>query len=255
LIESELFGYKRGAFSGATTEYIGLIRAAEGGTLFLDEVTEMSPDTQSKLLRAIQEHSVRPVGSTREIAVEARIRASTNRDPIEAMRGGQLRKDLYYRLQAGVIDIAPLRERLEDVPQLVEHFIDLFNGRHVRPTPVTGIEEEAVQTMRRYEWPGNLRELANAIESAFTFGRSPLIRLADLPPPLTGNPAARQRSISLALAVPIGTFTDSEHTIIQRALEFTEGNKVQAAKLLRISRKKLYAKIAKYGSNRASAGG
>ena len=170
------------------------------------------------------------------------------------MRGGQLRKDLYYRLQAGVIDIAPLRERLEDIPLLVEHFIDLFNARHVRPTPViTGIEEEALETMRRYEWPGNLRELANAIESAFAFGRSPLIRLADLPPALTGNPAARQRSISLA--VSIGTFTDSEHTIIQCALEITEGNKVQAAKLLRISRKKLYAKIAKYGSNRASAGG
>jgi transcriptional regulator with PAS, ATPase and Fis domain len=245
LIESELFGYKRGAFSGATTEYIGLIRAAEGGTLFLDEVTEMSADTQSKLLRAIQEHSVRPVGSTREIVVEARIVASTNRDPIEAMRGGQLRNDLYYRLQAGVIDIAPLRERLEDIPLLVEHFIDLFNARHVRATPVTGIEEEALETMRRYEWPGNVRELANAIEGAFTFGRSPLIRFADLPPALTGSHAARQRSTSFP--VPIGTFAESERTIIQRALEFTEGNKVQAAKLLRISRKKLYAKIAKYG--------
>jgi transcriptional regulator with PAS, ATPase and Fis domain len=245
LIESELFGYKRGAFSGATTEYIGLIRAAEGGTLFLDEVTEMSPDTQSKLLRAIQEHSVRPVGSTREIAVETHIVASTNRDPIEAMRGGQLRKDLYYRLQAGVIDIAPLRERLEDVPLLVEHFIDLFNARHVRPTPVTGIEEEALEAMRRYEWPGNVRELANAIESAFTFGRSHLIRLTDLPPALTGGQTARQ--LSTSCAVPIGTFAESERTIIQRALEFTEGNKVQAAKLLRISRKKLYAKIAKYG--------
>ena len=161
------------------------------------------------------------------------------------MRGGQLRKDLYYRLQAGVIDIAPLRERLEDVPLLVEHFIDLFNGRHVPPTPITGIEEEAVQTMRRYEWPGNLRELANAIESAFTFGRSHLIRLADLPPALTGSHTARHPSTSFA--VPIGTFAESERTIIQRALEFTEGNKVQAAKLLRISRKKLYAKIAKYG--------
>jgi transcriptional regulator with PAS, ATPase and Fis domain len=204
LIESELFGYKRGAFSGATTEYIGLIRAAEGGTLFLDEVTEMSADTQSKLLRAIQEHSVRPVGSTREIVVEARIVASTNRDPIEAMRGGQLRNDLYYRLQAGVIEIAPLRERLEDIPLLVEHFIDLFNARHVRATPVTGIEAEALETMRRYEWPGNVRELANAIEGAFTFGRSPLIRFADLPPALTGSHVARQRSTSFP--VPIGTF-------------------------------------------------
>jgi transcriptional regulator with PAS, ATPase and Fis domain len=245
LIESELFGYKRGAFSGANAEYIGLIRAAEGGTLFLDEVTEMSPDTQSKLLRAIQEHSVRPVGSTREVPVEARVVGSTNRDPIEALRSGQLRKDLYYRLQAGVISIPPLRERLDDIPLLVEHFIDLFNARHTRSTAVTGIEEEALEAMRQYEWPGNVRELANAIESAFTFGRSHLIRLQDLPPVLTGGHPVEKRSSSFD--VPIGSFADSERTIIQRALESTEGNKVQAAKLLKISRKKLYAKIAKYG--------
>jgi transcriptional regulator with PAS, ATPase and Fis domain len=245
LIESELFGYKRGAFSGANTEYIGLIRAAEGGTLFLDEVTEMSADTQSKLLRAIQEHSVRPVGSTREVLVETRVVASTNRDPIEAVGSGQLRKDLYYRLQAGVINIPPLRERLEDIPILVEHFIDLFNARHARPTPVTGIEEKALEAMRRYEWPGNVRELANAIESAFTFGHSHLICLQDLPPVLAGSHAVEQRSRSFD--GPIGSFADSEREIIQRALESTEGNKVQAAKLLKISRKKLYAKIAKYG--------
>jgi transcriptional regulator with PAS, ATPase and Fis domain len=244
LIESELFGYKRGAFSGANTEYIGLIRAAEGGTLFLDEITEMSPDTQSKLLRAIQEHSVRPVGSTREVPVEARLVASTNREPLQAVRSGRLRNDLYYRLQAGVISIPPLRERLEDIPLLVEHFIDLFNARHTRPTPVTGIEEEALEAMRLYEWPGNVRELANAIESAFTFGRSSLIRPQDLPPVMTGSHAVQQRSSSFV--IPIGSFADSERTIIQRALEFTEGNKVQAAKLLKISRKKLYAKITKY---------
>jgi len=245
LIESELFGYKRGAFSGANTEYIGLIRAAQGGTLFLDEVTEMSPDTQSKLLRAIQEHSVRPVGSPREVLVETRVVASTNRDPIEAVRNGQLRKDLYYRLQAGVINIPPLRERLEDIPLLVEHFIDLFNARHTRPTPVTGIEENALEAMRRYAWPGNVRELANAIEGAFTFGHSHLICLQDLPPVVTGGHAVEQRSRSFD--GPIGSFADSEREIIQRALESTEGNKVQAAKLLKISRKKLYAKIAKYG--------
>ena len=245
LIESELFGYKRGAFSGANTEYIGLIRAAEGGTLFLDEVTEMSPDTQSKLLRAIQEHSVRPVGSTREIPVEARVVASTNREPVEAVRSGQLREDLYYRLQAGVIQIPPLRDRLEDVPLLVEHFIDLFNARHTRSTPVAGIEEAALEAMRRYRWPGNVRELANAIEGAFTFGRSPVIRLQDLPPALTGSQPMEPRASTINL--PLGTFADSERTIIQRALESTGGNKVQAAKLLKISRKKLYAKIAKYG--------
>src|SRR5215472_815723 len=119
LIESELFGYKRGAFSGANTEYIGLIRAAEGGTLFLDEVTEMSPDTQSKLLRAVQEHAVRPVGATREVPVDVRLVASTNRDPEGAVRAHFLREDLYYRLQANVLQVPPLRERLDDVPLLV----------------------------------------------------------------------------------------------------------------------------------------
>ena len=244
LIESELFGYKRGAFSGANMEYLGLFRAAEGGTLFLDEITEMSPATQSKLLRAIQERAVRPVGSTREIPVEVRLVASTNRDPLDAVRDGQLREDLYYRLQAAVISIPPLRDRMEDVPRLAEHFVDLFNARQTRPTPVSGIDEAALRAMSEYQWPGNVRELSNAIEGAFTFGRSPVIRLEDLPRSVAGGEAA-DRTLS-DLSFPVGTFADSERVIIQRALESTGGNKVQAARLLKISRKKLYAKIAKY---------
>ncbi len=242
LIESELFGYKRGAFSGANTEYLGLFRAADGGTLFLDEVTEMSADTQSKLLRAIQERTVRPVGSTREIAVDVRLIASTNRNPQEAVDAGRLRDDLYYRLQAGVIQIPPLRERLEDVALLAEHFIELFNARQMRAVPVTGIEDESVEAMRRHSWPGNVRELANAIESAFTFSRSPVIRLRDLPASISGSIAA-----PAAMSNPVGSFADAEQALIRGALEATEGNKLQAAKLLKISRKKLYAKIAKYG--------
>ena len=245
LIESELFGYKRGAFSGANTEYLGLFRAAEGGTLFLDEVTEMSADTQSKLLRAIQEHTVRPVGSTKEIPVDVRLVASTNRNPQEAVEAGRLRNDLYYRLQAAVIQIPPLRERLEDVALLAEHFIELFNARQTRSVPVTGIEDEAIEAMRRYSWPGNVRELANAIESAFTFGRSQVIRLQDLPASIGGSRATEHPSG--AAAIPVGSFADAEQALIRGALEATEGNKLQAAKLLKISRKKLYAKIAKYG--------
>lgn len=245
LIESELFGYKRGAFSGANTEYLGLFRAAEGGTLFLDEVTEMSADTQSKLLRAIQEHTVRPVGSTKEIAVDVRLVASTNQNPKEAVDAGRLRNDLYYRLQAGVIQIPPLRDRLEDVALLAEHFIELFNARQMRATPVTGIEDEAIDAMRRYSWPGNVRELANTIESAFTFGHSPVIRLQDLPPSISGLHAVERAPNARGL--PVGSFADAEQALIRGALEATEGNKLQAAKLLKISRKKLYAKIAKYG--------
>jgi two-component system, NtrC family, response regulator AtoC len=247
LIESELFGHTRGSFSGATTEYLGLFRAAEGGSLFLDEVTEMSPETQSKLLRAIQERSVRPVGSTRERPVNARLIASTNRDPEQAVRDGDLREDLYYRLQASVISVPPLRERLEDVPLLVEHFIALFNERMLRPAPVVGMEEDAVTAMRRYRWPGNVRELANAVESAFTFGRSPTIRLADLPPVIARPGPAQSQARSPAARSAFQTFAEAERDLIANALEATGGNKLRAAKMLKISRKKLYAKIAKYG--------
>jgi len=243
LIESELFGYKRGAFSGANMEYLGLFRAAEGGTLFLDEVTEMSPETQTKLLRAIQERSVRPVGATREVPVDVRLIASTNRDPQEAVRSGQLRQDLYYRLQASVMNIAPLRERLDDVPLLVEHFIELFNEKQIRQSPMLGIEPDALEAMKSYAWPGNVRELANAVETAFTFGAGPTIKLEDLPPAISGE---HRRSAPSSPANGVGTFAEAERDLIHRALESTEGNKAQAAKLLKISRKKLYAKIAKY---------
>jgi DNA-binding NtrC family response regulator len=245
LIESELFGHKRGAFSGANVEHLGLFRAAEGGSLFLDEVTEMSPETQSKLLRAIQERAVRPVGSTKESPIDVRLIASTNRDPEEAVRTGHLREDLYYRLQASEIRLPPLRERLEDVPLLVEHFIGLYNERMLRPRPIAGIEDEALAAMRNYSWKGNVRELANAVESAFTFGRSPMIRLVDLPMGISKgasvpSPTAPQRA-------GLQTFADAEREIIMRALETTGGNKLHAARMLKISRKKLYAKIAKYG--------
>ncbi|HYA35145.1 MAG TPA: sigma-54 dependent transcriptional regulator [Candidatus Binataceae bacterium] len=248
LIESELFGYKRGAFSGANTEYLGLFRAAEGGTLFLDEITEMSPETQSKLLRAIQERTVRPVGSTREVPVDARLIASTNRDPEEMVRAGQLRQDLYYRLQANVVRVLPLRERIEDIPLLVDHFIVLFNERLIRSTPVAGISEQALAAMANYSWPGNVRELSNAIEGAFTFGNSPLISVEDLPPQIGGERNASPVGSPLPLTrSAVSSFADVERNLIRRALETTEGNKARAAKLLRISRKKLYAKIAKYG--------
>jgi transcriptional regulator with PAS, ATPase and Fis domain len=146
----ELFGYRKGAFSGANADYLGLFRAAEGGALFLDEVTEMAPETQSKLLRAVQERSVRPVGSTKETPVNVRLIASTNRDPEEAVRAGNLRQDLYYRLQAGVLSVPPLRERSEDIPLLVEHFIELFNEKLQPRIPVRGIEEDAIAAMVEY---------------------------------------------------------------------------------------------------------
>lgn len=248
LIESELFGYKRGAFSGANTEYLGLFRAADGGTLFLDEITEMSPDTQTKLLRAIQERRVRPVGATSEVTVDVRLIASTNRDPEDAVRTGQLRQDLYYRLQASVLRVPALRERIDDVSLLAQHFITLFNEKLHRATPVVGAEDTALQAMKQYSWPGNVRELSNAIEGAFTFGNSPVIRLSDLPPAISGQQGVQMSAPQMVSASGgVATFADVERDLIRRALESTEGNKARAAKVLKISRKKLYAKIAKYG--------
>jgi DNA-binding NtrC family response regulator len=236
LLESEMFGYKRGAFSGATGEYQGLFRAASGGTFFLDEITEMAAQTQTKLLRAIQERTVRPVGATHEVAVDVRLIASTNTDPQAAVLSGQLREDLYYRLQVNVLRVPPLRERLDDIPVLIEYFITLFNERLMKPQPIMGIEQDALSVLQHYQWPGNVRELRNAIESAFTFSRSSTITLEDLPP-LSGGKERRN---------PVPAFAEAERDLIRRALLSVGGNKVQAAKLLRISRKKLYAKIRKY---------
>ncbi len=243
LIESELFGYKRGAFSGATTEYQGLFRAAEGGALFLDEVTEMAPDTQAKLLRALQERTIRPVGSVREVPVKVRIIASINRDPHEAVRQGRLREDLYYRLNVNTLFLPPLRERREDIPLLVEYFLSYFSER--LDTRRREIDPSALAALEHYAWPGNVRELMNVIESAYTFSRSDRITLADLPATL-GLAATAQRAQASPPIASLLSFAATERDLIARALASTSGNKLQAAKLLGISRKKLYAKIAKY---------
>jgi transcriptional regulator with PAS, ATPase and Fis domain len=244
LIESELFGYRKGAFSGANTEYLGLFRAAEGGTLFLDEITEMGAETQTKLLRAIQERAVRPVGSTRESPVDVRLIASTNRDPEEAVGSRILREDLYYRLQANVLRVPALRDRLEDVPLLVDYFIALFNDRLGRTIVTEGIEQTALRALCKYKWPGNVRELANAIEGAMTFGTDTLIRLEDLPPSISRIES--QRPTALEPPSGLRTFAEVERNLILRALETCDWNKVHTAAMLKISRKKLYAKINKY---------
>jgi two-component system, NtrC family, response regulator AtoC len=258
LIESELFGYRKGAFSGANTEYPGLFRAAEGGTLFLDEITEMGAETQSKLLRALQERAVRPVGSTSEVPVDVRLVASTNRDPEEAVRTHALREDLYYRLQASVLRMPPLRERLDDVPLLVDYFITLFNERLGRTILTEGIDRPALNAMSHYQWPGNVRELSNAVEGAMTFGIEALIRLEDLPPSISRIEMLKpSRPAEVQPPGEIGTFAEVERDLILRALEACDWNKVHAAAMLKISRKKLYAKINKYqlGSPNGSAAG
>jgi two-component system response regulator AtoC len=243
LIESELFGYKRGAFSGATTEYQGLFRAAEGGSLFLDEVTEMAADTQSKLLRVLQERAIRPVGAVREIPVNVRIIASTNRDPHEAVRLGRLREDLYYRLNVNTILLPPLRERRGDIPLLVDYFLHYLSER--LGVPRRTVTPDALVALEQYAWPGNVRELMNVLESVYTFGRSLLITRDDLPVSISLAPAPPRHDVSIG-PTPLPSFGEAERDLIGRALASTRGNKLQAAKLLGISRKKLYAKITKY---------
>jgi transcriptional regulator with PAS, ATPase and Fis domain len=255
LIESELFGYVKGAFSGAGQDQLGLFRSANGGTLFLDEVTEMNPETQAKLLRAIQERCVRPVGAMREVPVDVRILASTNRDPGQAVRDGQLRKDLYYRLAVGVIQAAPLRERLDDLPLLVSHFVDLFNERFAKPIKVTAIETAALEMLRHHSWPGNVRELANAIEVAMSFAGSDLLKREDfvLPENLTSEPLPEIRTaVAHEVAEPAEPVVFSSLKKVERdhivwTLYNTGGNKALAARMLGISRKSLYDRLAEHG--------
>jgi transcriptional regulator with PAS, ATPase and Fis domain len=247
LIESELFGYKRGAFSGATADSVGLIGAAAGGTLFLDEITEMDTETQGKLLRVLQERTVRPVGSTSETAVDVRILASTNRDPVEAVASGKLRQDLYYRLQSVVLQVPPLRDRREDVPLLARHFVELFNNKGLNATKV-GIKEPALEAMMEYSWPGNVRELSNIIEGAFVFGTSEWIRLADLEFRKSADRlSSRQEAEPLPPSLFTGKIEDMERDFVLRALQKTGGNKTRAASLLGISRKKLYGRMEHFG--------
>jgi transcriptional regulator with PAS, ATPase and Fis domain len=247
LIESELFGHKKGAFSGAVGEYLGLVRAADGGTLFLDEITEMLPETQAKLLRVLQERLVRPVGATAESEVDVRFIASTNRDPAAAVADGKFREDLYYRLKVHTLTLPPLRDRLDDVPSLVAHFVGLFNERY--PREVNGVDAPAMAALQAFAWPGNVRELMNAIEVAFAYGRGERISLEDLPSEISGvkpESDGRRAEAVLESLGDLPTFEESERLLLVRALGVTNGNKVRAAKMLGISRKQLYAKIAKY---------
>jgi len=241
LIESELFGHRRGSFSGAREEHPGLFRAAAGGTLFLDEVTELPPGAQAKLLRALQERAVRPVGGLEEIAVDARIVASTNRDLEEALEEGRVRRDLYYRLRQLVIAIPPLRDRREDVPLLVRHFAEKAAGDGLCPA-APELEPEALARLEAHDWPGNVRELENVVRLAcrLSGGRRVTVdhvKLEARPSSAAPRPAAAAEPLSMR---------DAERDAIRRALEATDGNKTRAAQLLGISRKKLYAKIKAY---------
>ncbi len=240
LLESEFFGHVRGAFSGAVTDALGLFRGANEGTIFLDEIAELPPELQVKLLRVLQEMLVRPVGSTKAYPVDVRIIAATNRNLEQAMNAGTFRQDLFYRLNVIRIQLPPLRERREDIPALVNHFIRRFNKRFRRD--VKGITPDALAALSVYDFPGNVRELENLIERAFAMGSRDQITLADLPS-LTARPA--MAPVVSAKAVP--TLAEVEKELILRALAVFNNDKEEAARALGISRRTIYRRLKEYG--------
>jgi DNA-binding NtrC family response regulator len=238
LLESELFGHVKGAFTGAIKDSIGLFKAADGGTIFLDEIAEVPPSLQVKLLRALQERKIRPVGSTRESEVDVRVIAATNKNLEEAIKNKSFRQDLYYRLNVIWVQMPPLRELRDDIPHLAAHFVKKFCKDS--PRLVTRITPEAMNMLIQYGWPGNVRQLENVIERAFALGNGDAIQVADLPPEVRGSqqqPHTSSANLNIA---------DNEKTLIRRALQQTNGNKAEAAKLLGINITTVYRKMEKY---------
>ena len=221
LIESELFGHTRGAFTGATTEKIGLLEEADGGSLLLDEITEMPIDLQAKLLRVLEERMVRRLGSAKAVPVDFRLISSTNQSPDAALREGHLRQDLYFRINTVSIEVPPLRERRDDIPILVRAFLDRYRTKHARP--VDGIDPEAYRRLLSWLWPGNVRELQHAIERAVLVTRGPMIVLDDLPEQLQhgGREGGLSPSAVAPSQVPAGSLEEIERASILKALDTT----------------------------------
>jgi DNA-binding NtrC family response regulator len=240
LLESEFFGHVRGAFSGAVADAVGLFRGANEGTIFLDEIAELPPELQVKLLRVLQEMQVRPVGSTKAYPVDVRIIAATNRNLEQAMQAGTFRQDLFYRLNVIRIQLPPLRERREDIPALVNHFIRRFSRRFRRE--VRGISADALNALMTYDFPGNVRELENLIERAFAMGAREQITLADLP-----SLAARPAITPAVAAKAVPTLAEVEKELILRALAVFDNDKEEAARALGISRRTIYRRLKEYG--------
>ncbi|HEY7855314.1 MAG TPA: sigma-54 dependent transcriptional regulator [Terriglobales bacterium] len=241
LIESELFGHVKGAFTGATQNREGLLEVASGGTVFLDEIGELPVDLQVKLLRAIQEKEVRPVGGSRRVKIDVRIVAATNRDLQAAVADGSFRKDLFFRLNVVSIKLPPLRERAMDIPVLVEHFVE----RATPPgKPPRTFSEEAMERMMRYEWPGNVRELENCVERTLAFAAGPVCMADELPSTLQHVPA---RALNLTPeSNAVRAMADIERDAILGALSQAKGDKLLAAKWLGIGKTTMYRKLKEY---------
>jgi len=238
LIESELFGHVRGAFTGATQSRLGLLATAQGGTVFLDEVAELPVELQAKLLRALQEREIKPIGSNERTRLDARIVAATNHDLQAAIRRGDFRKELYFRLDVVSIKIPPLRERKSDIPALVHFFLERYGGSDAT---ITGISYEAMTLLMSYDWPGNVREVENCVQRALALGSGSLIQVKDLPSNILHHLRTAPDSQEPA------SLKELERRAILQALETTHGDRLRAAQLLGIGKTTIYRKLKEYG--------
>ena len=251
LIESELFGFERGSFTGASRSHAGMVERASGGTLFLDEVTEMSADMQTRLLRFLETQRFFRVGGSQELHTDVRVVAATNRSPVQAVRDGAMREDLLYRLAVFPICLAPLRERGDDVVLLAEHFLGELNARQ---NTVKSFGESARRTLRDYHWPGNVRELKNAIERAYIMCEHEL-ELQPMNVHVAGAERTPARDGDGGIQVPIGSsLAQAERWLIEATLAHWAGNKNRAARTLGCSLKTLYNKLAAYERQGLGAG-
>ncbi|MES2392032.1 MAG: sigma-54 dependent transcriptional regulator [Acidobacteriota bacterium] len=252
LIESELFGHVKGAFTGASRAKTGLLAAAEGGTVFLDEIGELPLDLQAKLLRALQEKEIRPVGATHAVPIAARILAATNRDLSSMVENGRFRKDLYFRLNVVNLRIPPLRERKTDIPLLAAHVLEQMQ----RETGIIySFSDDALHLIMNYDWPGNVRELENAIERACALSSGPILHLADFPTQVqdyhsqnsAASAAAHLSDTEPTLNLPVLSIAELEKQAILNTIRQLKGDKLMAAKLLGIGKTTLYRKLKEYG--------
>jgi DNA-binding NtrC family response regulator len=244
LLESEMFGHVKGAFTGANQDKVGLFEEANGGTIFLDEIGDMAPITQAKLLRVLQNGEIRRVGASVSARVNVRIIAATNRDLVTAVEENRFREDLYFRLNVVQIRIPPLRERMEALPSLIQHFIKLANSRYGRQ--VSGLDDQTKSLLAHYEFPGNVRELETIIAHAVIMADGPIIRSVDLPDQVQFGIKPRLR-IAHQAERSVLTLVELEKNHIQSTLESLNGNQTKAAKLLGISRSTLWRKMKEYG--------
>jgi DNA-binding NtrC family response regulator len=244
LIESEIFGHEKGAFTNAIKRREGYFELAKGGTVFLDEITEMPIELQVKLLRVLEEGKFRRVGGNDEINIDARIIAASNRDPQKAIADGKMREDLYYRLNVFPIEVPPLRQRLEDIPLFSHFFLQKLNETEEKH--VEKIDGDFIEALQAYEWPGNVRELRNVINRAFIMARTDTLTVECLPDKLVGNRRKRSKD---AVTIPLGQpMEEVERIVIEETLNMTDGDRRKTAEILGISYKTLYNKTKKYKS-------